>query len=113
MVLTNIATISDGIQSFQVSVPVTMTGPNLAGSYKTVNNLQPSTGEYITYTIVLSNSGEADAIVNSVVRRALGEAGTDRTQIGRPGDWSHDPDDWEAARRKLAEAILRAKERER
>ncbi|MDY7079268.1 MAG: hypothetical protein SXV54_20325, partial [Chloroflexota bacterium] len=60
--ITNAAFISDSIQTFQASVPVTITGPNLDGSYKTVNNLQPSQGERITYTIVLSNSGEADAI---------------------------------------------------
>ncbi|MCP4540805.1 MAG: DUF11 domain-containing protein [Chloroflexi bacterium] len=61
-IIANTAFISDGIQDFQTSVPLTITGPNLDGSYKTVNNPQPATGENITYTIVLENSGEADAI---------------------------------------------------
>ncbi len=61
-IITNTAFISDGIQDFQTSVPLTITGPNLDDSYKTANNLFPATGEYITYTIVLENNGEADAI---------------------------------------------------
>ncbi len=61
-IITNTAYISDAVQTFEVSVPVTTTGPDLGGSYKTVNEPQPNTGDRITYTIVLSNSGEADAV---------------------------------------------------
>ncbi len=60
-VITNTAAISDGVQTFYPSVPVTLTGPNLEGSTKSVSHAQPSAGETITYTIVLSNSGEAAA----------------------------------------------------
>ncbi len=61
-VITNTAFISDRVRGFQVSVPMTVTGPNLGGSYKTVNERQPNSGDRITYTIVLENSGEADAV---------------------------------------------------
>ena len=65
--------------------------------------------EYLVLLKQLGAGKQADAIVSSLVRRALGEAGTDRKLIGTSGDWSHDPDAWEAARAKLAAAILRAK----
>jgi len=61
-VIVNTASISDGVQMLQVSAPVTLTGPNLESSYKTVNEVQPNTGDRITYTIVLENSGEADGV---------------------------------------------------
>jgi hypothetical protein len=64
--------------------------------------------EYMLLLKQLGAGEQADEIVNSVVRKALGEAGTDRKRIGTFGDWSHDPDEWEAARRRLAEAILTA-----
>ncbi len=60
-VIVNTASISDGTQLLQASVPVTLTGPNLSGSYKTVDNAGPLTGQRITFTIVLSNSGEVTA----------------------------------------------------
>lgn len=60
-VITNTAAISDGVQTFYPSVPVTVTGPNLEGSTKSVSHAQPNPRETITYTIVLSNSGEATA----------------------------------------------------
>lgn len=65
--------------------------------------------EYMHLLKALGAGERADAIVSSVVRRALGEAGNDRALIGKFGDWSHDPDDWEGARAKLAEAIGQAK----
>ncbi|MFP4394265.1 MAG: hypothetical protein ACLFTI_03295 [Anaerolineales bacterium] len=60
-VITNTAAISDGVQTFFCSAPVTITGPNLEGSTKSVSHARPNPGETITYTIVLSNSGEATA----------------------------------------------------
>ena len=51
----------------------------------------------------------ADAIVSSIVRKALGEAGNKKSLIGKFGDWSHDPDEWVKARAKLAAAILKAR----
>ena len=67
--------------------------------------------EYMVMLKKLGAGKRADEIVNSVVRRALGEAGGDRKRIGTFGDWSHDPDEWAAARRKLAAAILQAARR--
>jgi len=64
------------------------------------------------YMVLLKNLGageKADAIVSTIVHNALGAAGKDRSKIGTFGDWSHDPDEWEAARHKLAAAILAAK----
>jgi uncharacterized repeat protein (TIGR01451 family) len=66
-VITNTAFISDSIQVLQVSAPITITGPDLGNSYKTVNEFQPSPGERITYTIVLENNGESDALGASVL----------------------------------------------
>jgi hypothetical protein len=60
----------------------------------------------------LGGGKQADEIVNAIVRKALGEAGTDRKLIGTFGDWSHDPDEWQAARAKLANAILQANQRQ-
>ncbi len=65
--------------------------------------------EYLVLLKALGGGAEADGIVNSVVRRALGEAGKERSRIGAFGDWSHDPDEWERARHKLAAAILKRK----
>jgi len=59
------------------------------------------------YMAILKNANapdKADAIVNGLIRSALGEA-KGRT-IGDWGDWSHDPDEWDAARARLADAIL-------
>ncbi|MGD9099929.1 MAG: hypothetical protein PVF45_05560, partial [Anaerolineae bacterium] len=59
--ITNTAFISDGVQTFQASVPITISGPDLDSSYKAVSNPYPASGERITYTIVLINDGELDA----------------------------------------------------
>ena len=67
--------------------------------------------EYMVMLKALGAGDKADEIVNSVVGRALGEAGSDRMKIGTRGDWSHDPDDWAAARVKLAQAVLAARKR--
>ena len=68
--------------------------------------------EYMFLLKQLGAGKAADAVVNSIVRKALGEAGKDRSTIGTFGDWSHDPDEWEKARHKLARAILAAKKRQ-
>lgn len=63
-VVTNTATISDGMRLLWASVPLTITGPDLSGSqksYQAAHTPRPWPGERITYTIVLSNSGEGDA----------------------------------------------------
>lgn len=65
--------------------------------------------EYMLLLKKLGAGGQADRIVNSIIRKALGEAGNNTALIGKFGDWSHDPDQWERARAKLAEAILKAK----
>ncbi len=67
--------------------------------------------EYMLLLKQLGAGEKADEIVSSIIRKALGEAGNDRDLIGTFGDWSHDPDEWEAARAKLAAAILEARKR--
>jgi uncharacterized repeat protein (TIGR01451 family) len=57
----NTAFISDSVQTFQASVPITISGPDLDRSYKAVSNPYPAPNERITYTIVLVNDGELDA----------------------------------------------------
>ncbi|HUU26787.1 MAG TPA: glycoside hydrolase domain-containing protein [archaeon] len=47
------------------------------------------------------NTVPADLVVNSVVRAAL-----DETPQEKPGDWSHDPEVWLAARYRLAHWIM-------
>jgi len=66
--------------------------------------------EYMVLLRRLGAGRRADEIVDSIIRKALGEAGADRKLIGTFGDWSHDPDEWQAARAKLAHAILQAKQ---
>jgi len=63
--------------------------------------------EYMVLLKQLGAGEQADMIVSSIIRSALGEAKNRR--IGQWGDWSRDPDDWELARRKLAKAIEQAK----
>ena len=65
--------------------------------------------EYMVLLKKLGQGKTADDIVNSIVRKALGEAGNDKSLIGKFGDWSHDPDEWVKARAKLAAAILKAR----
>ena len=65
--------------------------------------------EYMLRLRELGKGEQADAIVGSIIRKALGEAGNDKRLIGKHGDWSHDVDEWEAARTKMAQAILAAK----
>ena len=65
--------------------------------------------EYFVLLKALGAGAKADEIVNSIIRKALGEAGNNEALIGKFGDWSHDPDEWEKARPKLAEAILAAR----
>ncbi len=54
--------------------------------------------------------GDSGPVVRSLVRSALNEAGYDpywnHPLWTKPGDWSHDPAAWEAARARLADAIL-------
>ena len=69
--------------------------------------------EYMFLLKQLGAGAKADEIVSSVVRRALGQAGNDRSKIGAFGDWSHDPDEWEQARHRLARAVLEAKSKPR
>ena len=59
--ITNTAFISDGIQTLQASVHLTVSGPDLGDAYKTVDNPLPAQGERVTYSIVLINSGEVNA----------------------------------------------------
>jgi len=65
--------------------------------------------EYFVLLKELGGGDKADRIVGSIIRKALGEAGTERKLIGQFGNWSHDPDEWEKARAALAEEILKAK----
>ena len=66
-VIVNTAYISDAVQTFEASALATVTGPDLSGSHKTVDEPQPNQGDRIIYTIVLSNSGEIDAVGASLV----------------------------------------------
>jgi hypothetical protein len=65
--------------------------------------------EYFVMLKELHQPAQADEIVNSIIKKALGEAGNDTKLIGKFGDWSHDVDAWESARAKLAEAIVAAR----
>ena len=53
----------------------------------------------------------ADEIANSVLFRAMHEALKPGQDYGKPGERdsrSHDPEQWDAARRRLAERIVAA-----
>jgi len=69
--------------------------------------------EYMAMLKAAGQGARADAIVDTIIHKALGEAGNDRNLIGRWGDWSHDPDQWAAARIKLAEAVLAVRKQAR
>ena len=65
--------------------------------------------EYMHLLKQLGAGDQAAAIVNTIIGKALGEAGNAEKLIGKRGDWPHDPDAWTAARHKLAAAIVAAK----
>ena len=58
--------------------------------------------DYLALLAELGDEAGADAVARSVVRSALDDTSQRR---GESGDWSHDPDAWEAARMKLARTI--------
>ncbi len=94
-VITNTAAISDGVQTFLRSAPVTLTGPNLEGSTKSVSHAQPNPRETITYTIVLSNSGEAtaqarmeDDLPSQVAYHGGGQASSGALSASDPLTWT-------------------------
>jgi hypothetical protein len=60
------------------------------------------------YLWILANecgkAGEVEEIVGQIIPAALDEAGTKP-----PGKWKHDPEQWEGARRRVADEILKSK----
>jgi uncharacterized repeat protein (TIGR01451 family) len=94
-VIYNTALISDGVQTFQPSVPLTVSGPDLENSYKTVNNPWPAQGERITYTIVIVNDGEidasaslTDALPSEVLYTGDGQASSGSLGMLNPISWT-------------------------
>lgn len=66
--------------------------------------------DYEYFQLLRSLGGHPDPIVARVVHSALNareyEPYWEHPLWGRPGDWSHDPADWEAARWQVAQEIL-------
>ena len=67
--------------------------------------------DYEYFSLLEALGGDAGPIVNRVVRSALNDAEYDpywrHPRWSKPGDWSHDPADWDAARDELAREIVR------
>lgn len=65
--------------------------------------------DYEYFALLERLGGDAAPAVSGVVRQALNEAGYDpywkHPLWARPGDWSHDPADWDRARGAVADAI--------
>src|SRR5262249_8370843 len=60
--ITNTAQLSgDGVTRSLVAPNVTVLGPNLGGSSKSVNDTGVTAGDRLTYTLTISNSGAAAA----------------------------------------------------
>lgn len=68
--------------------------------------------DYEYFYLLRSLGGDADALVARVVRHALNEQQADpyweHPLWHKHGDWSHDPADWDAARREAAQAIVKS-----
>jgi hypothetical protein len=68
--------------------------------------------DYEYFYLLRSLGGDADALVARVVRHALNEQQVDpyweHPLWHKHGDWSHDPADWDAARREAAQAIVKS-----
>jgi hypothetical protein len=67
--------------------------------------------DYEYFHLLRSLGGDADAVVARVVRSALNEKGWrphwTHPRWGQHGDWSHDPLEWDTARRDVAAEIVR------
>jgi hypothetical protein len=56
------------------------------------------------YFWLLSQSG-GKATVDDAVKAVLHGTIDDKTALGAPGMWAHDPDEWDRVRVKIGEAI--------
>jgi hypothetical protein len=66
--------------------------------------------DYEYFTLLKQRGGDPDAVVRRILRGALNEEAYDpywdHPLWARPGDWSHEPADWDEARAELARAIV-------
>jgi hypothetical protein len=66
--------------------------------------------DYEYFSLLKQRGGDPDAVVRRVMRSALNEKGYDpywnHPRWAKPGDWSHEPADWDAARAELGRAIV-------
>jgi hypothetical protein len=66
--------------------------------------------DYEYFELLRQTGGAPDALVAGIVRSALNEGGWEphwrHPRWERPGDWSHEPAEWDAARRAAARQIL-------
>jgi hypothetical protein len=71
--------------------------------------------DYEYFNLLRQLGGDPDVLVARVVRSALNDGEWDprfeHPRWARPGDWSHDPADWDKARREAAREIVRLRKR--
>jgi hypothetical protein len=67
--------------------------------------------DYEYFALLEARGGDASPVVRRIVRSALNEKEYDpywkHPLWSKPGDWSHEPADWDAARDELAREIVR------
>jgi hypothetical protein len=72
--------------------------------------LRRGLADYRYFALLQQTGGDPDTLVAGVVRSALNEGGWEphwrHPLWERPGDWSHEPADWDAVRRTVARQIL-------
>jgi hypothetical protein len=67
--------------------------------------------DYEYFHLLRSLGGDPDPIVKRIIRSALNEKGYDpiwnHPLWAKPGDWSHNPAEWDEARREVASEIAK------
>ena len=76
-----------------------------------MKSLRRGLQDYKYFHLLRSLGGDPAAVVTRIVRSALNESGSNppwtHPRWAQHGDWSHDPADWDSARRSVATEILK------
>jgi hypothetical protein len=107
--------LGNGILFYPGALLPTLGFPRMAGPISSfrMKALRRGQYDYDYFDLLRSRGGDPDRVVSRVMRHALNEREYQphwrHPLWGRPGDWSHDPAEWNAARREIAQEIVQRK----